>query len=88
MSSSDTLVLRTRVRSREADKVPLSLEQIESLRRSNAMGSLPQSQIDELLETAAELAGRQREISKALHSLGSRWPGVRAALNELNKLTR
>jgi hypothetical protein len=83
-----SLTLRTHVRSREDDEVPLSLEQIESLRRSNAMGSLPQSQIDELLETAAELARRQREISKALHSLGSRWPGVRAALNELNKLTR
>lgn len=52
-----------------------------------AMGSLPKSQIDELLETAADLAQRQREIAKVLHSLGSRWPGVRAALNELNKLT-
>ncbi len=52
------------------------------------MGSLPQSQIDELIETAAELASRQRDIDKALHSLGSRWPGVRAALNELNRLTR
>ena len=51
------------------------------------MGSLPKSQVDELLETAAELARRQREIAKVLHSLGSRWPGVRAALNELNKLT-
>ena len=80
--------LRTYVRSREADGVPLSVEQIESLRRSNAMGSLPKNQIDELLETAAELARRQREISKVLYSLGSRWPGVRAALNELNKLTR
>ena len=68
--------------------MPLSVEQIEGLRRSNAMGSLPQSQIDELIETAAELARRQREIDKALHSLGSRWPGVRAALNELNRLTR
>jgi hypothetical protein len=83
-----SLPLRTYVRSRDTGEMPLSLEQIESLRRSNAMGSLPQSQIDELLETAAELARRQREISKALHSLGSRWPGVRAALNELNKLTR
>jgi hypothetical protein len=68
--------------------MPMSVEQIESLRRSNAMGSLPASQVAELLETAAELARRQREISKALHALGSRWPGVRAALNELNKLTR
>jgi hypothetical protein len=66
----------------------MSVEQIESLRRSNAMGSLSKSQVDELLETAAELAHRHREIAKILHSLGSRWPGVRAALNELNKLTR
>lgn len=66
----------------------MSVEQIESLRRSNAMGSLPQSQIDELIETAVELARRQREITKVLHALGSRWPGVRAALNELNRLTR
>ena len=68
--------------------MPLSVEQIESLRRSNAMGSLPASQVTELLDTAAELARRQREIAKALGALGSRWPGVRAALNELNKLTR
>jgi len=67
--------------------VPQSLEQIEGLRRSNAMGSLPTSQVDELLDTAVELARRQREIAKALHSLRSRWPGVRAALNELNQLT-
>lgn len=66
----------------------MSVEQIESLRRSNAMNSLPASQVTELLETAAELARRQREIAKALRSLGSRWPGVRAALNELNKLSR
>ena len=79
--------LRTGVRSREATAVPLSVEQIESLRRSHAMGSLPKGQIDELLETAADLAQRQREIAKVLHSLGSRWPGVRAALNELNRLT-
>ena len=68
--------------------MPLSVEQIESLRRSNAMGSLPKSQIEELLQTASELAHREREIAKVLQSLGSRWPGVRAALNELNKLTR
>lgn len=68
--------------------MPMSLEQIESLRRSNAMGSLPRSQVDELLDTAIELARRQRDIAKALHSLGSRWPGVRHALNELNRLTR
>jgi len=50
------------------------------------MSSLPRSQIDELIATAAELARRQREIAKVLHSLGSRWPSVRAALNELSKL--
>lgn len=65
----------------------MSVEQIESLRRSNAMGSLPRSQVEELLDTAVELARREREIAKVLHSLGSRWPGVRAALNELNRLT-
>lgn len=68
--------------------MPLFVEQIESLRRSNAMGSLPGSQVTELLDTAAEFARRQREIANALRALGSRWPGVRAALNELNKLTR
>lgn len=51
------------------------------------MSALPKSQVDELLATAAELARRQREIAKVLHSLGSRWPSVRAALNELSKLT-
>ncbi len=68
--------------------MPLSVEQIESLRRSHAMGSLPRSQVDELIETAVELARRQRDIARALDSLGSRWPGVRHALNELNRLTR
>jgi hypothetical protein len=67
--------------------MPLSVEQLEGLRRSHAMGSLPKSQVDELLETAVELARRQREISKVLYSLGTRWPSVRAALNELSKLT-
>ncbi len=67
--------------------MPLSVEEIEGLRRSAAMSALPASQVDELLATAAELARRQREIAKVLHSLGSRWPSVRAALNELAKLT-
>ena len=31
---------------------------------------------------------RQRDIARTLDSLGSRWPGVRHALNELNRLTR
>jgi len=65
----------------------MSLEQIESLRRSRAMGPLSSTQVDELLDTAVELARRHREISKILHALGSRWPAVRAALNELNKMT-
>ncbi len=68
--------------------MPLSVEQIENLRRSHAMGSLPKSEVEALLDTAVELARRQREIGKILHTLGSRWPGVRAALNELNKLTK
>jgi hypothetical protein len=67
--------------------MPMSVEQIESLRRSHAMGALPSSQVAELFDTAAELARRQREISKVLQSLGSRLPGVRHALNELNRLT-
>jgi hypothetical protein len=67
--------------------MPMSVEQIESLRRSHAMSPLPNNQVAELLDTAAELARRQREISKVLQSLGSRWPGVRHALNELNRLT-
>jgi hypothetical protein len=48
--------LRTDVRSRDTGGMPMSVEQIESLRRSNAMGSLPASQVAELLETAAERA--------------------------------
>jgi len=71
---------------REAGAMALSVEQIETLRRSAAMSSLPPGQVDELIATAAELAQRQREIAKVLHSLGSRWPSVRAALNELTKL--
>ena len=72
---------------RDTDRVPMSVEQIENLRRSSAMGP-PESQVAELLETAAESPATMREIAKVLHALGSRWPGVRAALNELNKLTR
>ena len=79
--------LRTHVRRAKIGVMPMSVEQIESLRRSHAMSALPSSQVAELLETAAELARQQREISKVLQSLGSRWPGVRHALNELNRLT-
>lgn len=79
--------LRTHVRRAKISGMPMSVEQIESLRRSHAMGALPNNQVAELLETAAELARRQREISKVLQSLGSRWPGVRHALNELSRLT-
>ena len=66
----------------------MSVEQIESVRRSAAMSPLPPATVMEVLDTAAELARRQREIDRVLSSLGSRWPGVRAALNELSKLTR
>jgi len=52
------------------------------------MSPLPPATVMEVLDTAAELARRQREIDRVLSSLGSRWPGVRAALNELSKLTR
>ena len=65
----------------------LSPEAIEGYRRSAAMAPLPPTAVAELLETAAELARRQREIAKALHSLQSRWPAVRHALNDLSKLT-
>lgn len=51
------------------------------------MSPLPPAAVAELIETAAELARRQREIAKALHSLQSRWPAVRHALNDLSKLT-
>lgn len=66
--------------------MPMSVEEIENLRRSAACATLSRTSVDELIETAAELARRQREIAKVLHSLGSRWPSVRAALNELTKL--
>jgi hypothetical protein len=68
--------------------VRLSVEEIEGLRRSQAMAPLSASHVEQLLETAGELARRQREIDKVLASLGTRWPGVRAALNELAKLTK
>lgn len=63
-------------------------EHLEGLRRSHVSAGLPRSQVDELLETAIDLARRQREIDRILHSLTTRWPGVRAALNELAKLTK
>ena len=65
----------------------LSPESIEGYQRSAAMAPLPPDAVAEILETAAELARRQREIAKALHALHSRWPAVRGALNELSKLT-
>ena len=52
------------------------------------MSPLSAATVIEVLETAAELARRQREIDKILHSLTSRWPGVRAALNELARVNR
>ena len=65
----------------------LSPEAIEGYRRSAAMAPLAPAAVAEIIETAAELARRQREIAKALHVLHSRWPAVRGALNELSKLT-
>jgi hypothetical protein len=66
----------------------MSVEQIESMRRSAAMAPLSPASVMEVLETAAELARRHREIAKILHSIGSRWPDVRAALNALARLTK
>lgn len=80
--------LRTCVRRATVAVVPMSVEEIEQLRRSKAIAPLSASHVDELLETAAELAHRQREINRVLASLTSRWPGVGAALNELSKLTK
>jgi hypothetical protein len=65
----------------------LSPEAIEGYRRSAAMAPLAPAAVAEIIDTAAELARRQREIAKALHALHSRWPAVRGALNELSKLT-
>ena len=65
----------------------LTVEQIEQLKRSAAMAPLSQTQVAEVLETASVLAAREREIARILASLGSRWPGVRHALNELSKLS-
>lgn len=65
----------------------LSPESIEGYRRSAAIAPLAPAAVAEILDTAAELARRQREIAKALHTLHSRWPAIRGALNELSKLT-
>ena len=60
---------------REAGRM-LSPEAIERYRRSAAMAPLPAAVVAEIIETAAELSRRQRDIAKALHSLQTRWPAV------------
>ncbi|MCU1395345.1 MAG: hypothetical protein JWM34_3773 [Ilumatobacteraceae bacterium] len=82
------LRLRTHVRSRECVVMPMSYEEIETLRRSCAFSSPSRLAIDEVIETALELARRQRELGKMLSRLGPHWPHVRTALNDMAKVLR
>lgn len=64
----------------------LSVEEIEQLRRSQAMGGLTKSVVDELLASAAQMARERREIAEVLNSLPASFTAVREALNRLSTI--
>ena len=64
----------------------LSVHEIESLRRSNAMAPLSQSHVGELLEACATMAREREAIVEVLARLPSSFTDVRRALNELQRI--
>lgn len=64
----------------------LASHEIESLRRSAAMGPLSASHVTELLDTAARLTAEREQIARVLDDLPASFGAVRAALNELKRI--
>jgi hypothetical protein len=64
----------------------LSVEEIEQMRRSQAMGGLPRTVVDELLAAAAQMARERGEIAEVLNTLPASFTAVREALNRLSTI--
>ena len=64
----------------------LSLHEIESLRRSNAMAPLSQSHVCELIDSCAAMARERRAIAEVLVDLPTSFGEVRKALNQLQQI--
>jgi hypothetical protein len=64
----------------------LTVEQIEQLRRSQAMGGLTKAAVDELLASAAQMAAERAQIADVLDSLPLSFTAVREALNRLSSI--
>jgi hypothetical protein len=64
----------------------LSVHEIESLRRSNAMAPLSQSHVRELIDACAEMARERQAIADVLVDLPTSFAEVRTALNQLQQI--
>jgi hypothetical protein len=64
----------------------LSIHEIESLRRSNAMAPLSQSHVRELIDACAEMARERQAIAEVLVDLPTSFAEVRKALNQLQQI--
>ena len=66
----------------------LSSHEIESLRRSNAMAPLSQTQVAALLESYRQLAEDRAAIAAVLADLPESFAAVRDALNRLQRIVQ
>ena len=66
----------------------LSVHDIESLRRSQAMAPLSPSDVTELLETCRQLTVERQQIAAVLADLPESVAALRTALNRLHRLVR
>ena len=64
----------------------LSLHDLESLRRSNAMAPLSPSSVSELIETCTTMAKERAAIRAILTELPVSFGDVRTALNRLQRI--
>lgn len=65
----------------------LSVEEVESLRRSHAMAPLGTHHVDQLLAACDLYARTHREIAAALEQLRTSFPRVREIVGRMNRLT-
>ena len=66
----------------------LASHEIESLRRSQAMAPLSQSNVAELIEACAQLSKEREQTAAVVAGLPDSFSEVRAALNELHRILR
>ena len=64
----------------------LRVQDIEGLRRSNAMAPLSQAHVAELIESCAAMAREREQIRLVLAELSSPFGDLRKALNEMQRI--